>query len=50
MLFVLSIAYLLLIPLSVRRFLAYQRADELAAEAAAAGKEGGAALGDGSHA
>ena len=50
MLFVLSIAYLLLIPLSVRRFLAYQRADELAADAAAAGKEGGSAPGDGSHA
>ena len=42
MLFVLSLAYLLLIPLSVRRFLAYQRADEIAAEQAAAAKEGGA--------
>jgi len=50
MLIVLSIAYLLLIPLSVRRFLAYQRADELAAEAAAAGKEGGAVPGAGSQA
>jgi len=45
MLFVLSLAYLLLIPLSVRRYLAYQRADEIAAEQAAAAKEGGASPG-----
>jgi CDP-diacylglycerol--serine O-phosphatidyltransferase len=45
MLCVLSLSYLLLIPFSVRRFLAYQRADELAAEEAAAGKEGGVAPG-----
>ncbi len=45
MLFVLSISYLLLIPFSVRRFLAFQRADELAAEEASAGKESAAAPG-----
>ena len=45
MLIVLSLAYLALIPLSVRRYLAYQRADELAAEQAAAAKEGGASPG-----
>ena len=50
MLCVLSLSYLLLIPLSVRRFLAYQRADDLAAEEAAAGKEGGAAPGSAGHA
>lgn len=50
MLCVLSLSYLLLIPISVRRFLAYQRADELAAEEAAAGKEGGAAPGSAGHA
>lgn len=50
MLCVLSLSYLLLIPISVRRFLAYQRADELAAEEAAAGKEGGAAPGSSGHA
>jgi len=45
MLIALSLAYLALIPLSVRRFLAYQQADEAAAAAAqvvAAGDDGGA--------
>ena len=45
MLFVLSLAYLALIPLSVRRFLAYQQADEAAAavaQGASAGEGGGA--------
>ena len=50
MLIVLSLAYLLLIPLSLRRYLAYQRVDELAAEQASAGKEGGAAPGAAGHA
>lgn len=49
MLCVLSLSYLLLIPLSVRRFLAYQRADDLAAEEAAAGKEGGVEPGSAGH-
>ena len=49
MLIVLSLAYLLLIPISVRRYLAYQRVDELAAEQAAAGKEGAAAPGAAGH-
>ena len=46
MLIFLSLLYLLLIPVSVRRYLAFQRADQKAAEAALPAANGPEATGD----